>query len=88
MGMTAHSQHVAGTSAQSAADAIDDLYRAHATGLVRFALMLVGDRSTAEDVVQVYVNTHVSLSARQNGDDLAVYGVSAGTLVVVTQPHL
>ena len=42
MGMTAHSQHVAGTSAQSAADAIDDLYRAHAIGLVRFALMLVG----------------------------------------------
>ena len=42
MGMTAHSQYVAGTSAQSAADAIDDLYRAHAIGLVRFALMLVG----------------------------------------------
>jgi DNA-directed RNA polymerase specialized sigma24 family protein len=52
MDMTAHSQHVAGTSAQSTADTIDDLYRAHATGLVRFALMLVGDRGTAEDVVQ------------------------------------
>ena len=50
--MTAHRQQVAGTSAQSAADAIDDLYRVHATGLVRFALMLVGDRGTAEDVVQ------------------------------------
>jgi RNA polymerase sigma-70 factor (sigma-E family) len=36
----------------SAADAIDDLYRAHALGLVRFALMLVGDQGTAEDVVQ------------------------------------
>jgi RNA polymerase sigma-70 factor (sigma-E family) len=35
-----------------AADAVDDLYRAHGLGLVRFALMLVGDQSTAEDVVQ------------------------------------
>lgn len=52
MGMTGHGQQVAGTSEQSAAEAIDDLYRAHTTGLVRFALMLVGDRGTAEDVVQ------------------------------------
>jgi DNA-directed RNA polymerase specialized sigma24 family protein len=34
------------------ADVIDDLYRAHGLGLVRFALMLVGDQGTAEDVVQ------------------------------------
>jgi RNA polymerase sigma-70 factor (sigma-E family) len=32
--------------------AVDDLFRFHAVGLVRFALMLVGDRDTAEDVVQ------------------------------------
>jgi RNA polymerase sigma-70 factor (sigma-E family) len=37
---------------EPAAQAIDDLYRAHAVGLVRFALMLVGDQTTAEDVVQ------------------------------------
>jgi RNA polymerase sigma-70 factor (sigma-E family) len=33
-------------------DAIDGLYRAHALGLVRLALLLAGDRTTAEDVVQ------------------------------------
>jgi RNA polymerase sigma-70 factor (sigma-E family) len=32
--------------------AVDDLFRVHAIGLVRFALMLVGDQATAEDVVQ------------------------------------
>jgi DNA-directed RNA polymerase specialized sigma24 family protein len=37
---------------EPAAQAVDDLYRAHALGLVRFALMLVGDQGTAEDVVQ------------------------------------
>ena len=31
---------------------VDDLYRAHALGLLRLALLLVGDRTTAEDVVQ------------------------------------
>ena len=31
---------------------IEDLYREHALGLVRFALLLTGDRATAEDVVQ------------------------------------
>ena len=34
------------------AEAIGDLYRVHAVGLVRFALLLVGDKATAEDVVQ------------------------------------
>jgi len=33
-------------------DAIDGLYRSHAVGLIRLALLLVGDRTTAEDVVQ------------------------------------
>ena len=33
-------------------EAVDDLFRQHAPGLVRFALMLVGDQATAEDVVQ------------------------------------
>jgi RNA polymerase sigma-70 factor (sigma-E family) len=31
---------------------IEDLYREHALGLVRFALLLTGDRGTAEDIVQ------------------------------------
>jgi RNA polymerase sigma-70 factor (sigma-E family) len=35
-----------------AAQAIDDLYRVHGLGMIRLALMLVGDQTTAEDVVQ------------------------------------
>jgi RNA polymerase sigma-70 factor (sigma-E family) len=31
---------------------IDELYRDHAVGLIRVALLLVGDQATAEDVVQ------------------------------------
>jgi len=34
-------------------EAVDDLFPRHALDLVRFALMLVGDQATAEDVVQV-----------------------------------
>jgi RNA polymerase sigma-70 factor (sigma-E family) len=37
---------------QSPADAVGDLYRQHAVGLVRLALLLVGDQASAEDVVQ------------------------------------
>jgi RNA polymerase sigma-70 factor (sigma-E family) len=50
--------HRAGTGPQpglpprAAREAVDDLFRLHAVGLVRFALMLVGDQTTAEDVVQ------------------------------------
>jgi DNA-directed RNA polymerase specialized sigma24 family protein len=33
-------------------DAVGDLYRQHATGLVRLALVLVGDQPSAEEVVQ------------------------------------
>jgi RNA polymerase sigma-70 factor (sigma-E family) len=36
----------------TAREAIDSLYRSHAVGLIRLALLLVGDRTTAEDVVQ------------------------------------
>jgi RNA polymerase sigma-70 factor (sigma-E family) len=34
------------------ADLISDLYRTHAVGLVRIAVLMVGDQATAEDVVQ------------------------------------
>ena len=50
--------HRAGAGAQpgplghAARASLDDLFRLHALGLVRFALMLVGDQATAEDVVQ------------------------------------
>ena len=33
-------------------DAVDELYREHALGLIRLALVLVGDRESAQDVVQ------------------------------------
>ena len=33
-------------------DAVDALFRAHAIGLIRLALLLTGDRTAAEDVVQ------------------------------------
>jgi RNA polymerase sigma-70 factor (sigma-E family) len=36
----------------AAADEVDELYRVHAVGLIRAALLLVGDRGSAEDVVQ------------------------------------
>ena len=39
-------------SPNAARTAVDDLFRLHAIGLVRFALVLVGDQATAEDVVQ------------------------------------
>jgi|HubBroStandDraft_3_1064219.scaffolds.fasta_scaffold316542_2 RNA polymerase sigma factor (sigma-70 family) len=39
--------------ARMAADEVlEELYRCHGIGLIRFALTLVGDRPTAEDVVQ------------------------------------
>ena len=40
------------TQAGLAADGIGELYREQAAGLIRLALMLTGDRATAEDVVQ------------------------------------
>jgi DNA-directed RNA polymerase specialized sigma24 family protein len=36
----------------AAADVVEELYRCHGIGLIRFAMTLVGDRPTAEDVVQ------------------------------------
>jgi RNA polymerase sigma factor (sigma-70 family) len=38
--------------AAASGDRVAALYREHALGLVRVALLLVGDRGTAEDVVQ------------------------------------
>ena len=39
-------------SSAGAATAVTDLYAAHALGLVRLAVLLVGDRASAEDIVQ------------------------------------
>jgi RNA polymerase sigma-70 factor (sigma-E family) len=39
-------------SSPSAAAAVTELYAGHALGLVRLAVLLVGDRASAEDIVQ------------------------------------
>ena len=39
-------------SSPGAAAAVTELYAGHALGLVRLAVLLVGDRASAEDVVQ------------------------------------
>jgi RNA polymerase sigma-70 factor (sigma-E family) len=39
-------------TADPSGDAVAELYRAHALGLTRLALLLTGDRPSAEDVVQ------------------------------------
>ncbi|MFD0685928.1 SigE family RNA polymerase sigma factor [Actinomadura fibrosa] len=53
-------QHPPGEAAEATADEkagdatsmVTELYRGHALGLMRLALVMVGDRGTAEDVVQ------------------------------------
>jgi DNA-directed RNA polymerase specialized sigma24 family protein len=40
------------TGTADAAGAVTALYRAHAVGMIRLALIMVGDRGAAEDVVQ------------------------------------
>lgn len=49
-------RHIDGWTAQvrddSAASAVTELYQANALGLVRLAHVLIGDRGTAEDIVQ------------------------------------
>ncbi len=47
------------SSVESASELVADLYRTHALGLVRLALLLVGDQGTAEDIVQdVFARLH------------------------------
>ena len=41
-----------GPPAEDAARAVTALYQAHAVGMIRIALLILGDRPTAEDVVQ------------------------------------
>jgi RNA polymerase sigma-70 factor (sigma-E family) len=45
-------QAAAGPHDPTREEAVGDLYRRHAVGLVRLALLLVGDQPSAEDVVQ------------------------------------
>jgi RNA polymerase sigma-70 factor (sigma-E family) len=50
--MTASAKPPSAATAGAPGPGVDSLYRAHGLDLVRFAVMLVGDRATAEDVVQ------------------------------------
>ena len=53
---------------------IEELYREHALGLVRFALLLTGDRATAEDVVQdAFLGLHRHWDEVRDPDRLAAY---------------
>ena len=58
----------------SRADAVGDLYRQHAVGLVRLALLLVGDQASAEDVVQeAFVGLYRNWAALKDHDRVAGY---------------
>jgi RNA polymerase sigma factor (sigma-70 family) len=58
--------------ASAPADLVADLYQAHGLALVRTALMLVGDKPTAEDVVQyAFIGLYRALP-RLSGNDKAL----------------
>jgi RNA polymerase sigma factor (sigma-70 family) len=62
------------SSAESSGDVLADLYRRHAVGLVRLALLLVGDQATAEDVVQdVFARLQQSARGLRDVDKAAPY---------------
>lgn len=55
-------------------EAVDALYRRHAVDLGRLAFLLVGDRATAEDVVQeAFLGLHRRWLGRGAPDDPLVY---------------
>jgi RNA polymerase sigma-70 factor (sigma-E family) len=49
---TQHTAWAAPEGRGPAHDAVTDLYRAHALGLIRLGVVMLGDRAAAEDVVQ------------------------------------
>jgi RNA polymerase sigma-70 factor (sigma-E family) len=63
----------ASAARRSAQAGVDALYREHGLGLVRFALLLTGDRASAEDVVQdVFLGLYRGWDRiRTDGNELA-----------------
>lgn len=61
-----------------ASSSLPAFYREHQTGLVRLAVMLVGDEATAEDVVQdVFVRLHRNAPVLRDEQKLLAYVRSA-----------
>jgi len=57
-----------------AADEVADLYRAHGLALVRTAMMLVGDKQSAEDVVQdAFIGLYRALPRLRSTDKALAY---------------
>lgn len=55
-------------------ETLPEFYREHQTGLVRLAMMLVGDEATAEDVVQdVFVRLHRNAPSLRDEQKLLAY---------------
>lgn len=72
--MTATTRSQAGSSPQPATAVIEELYRSHGLGLVRFALLLLGDQATAEDVVQeAFLGLYRSWRPGREPDDVLAY---------------
>jgi RNA polymerase sigma-70 factor (sigma-E family) len=65
---------------ESAGELLADLYRMHAVGLVRLALLLVGDQATAEDVVQDVFARMQGRGGRLRDPDKAVPYLRASVL--------
>jgi RNA polymerase sigma factor (sigma-70 family) len=56
------------------ADVVSDLYQAHGLALVRTALMLVGDKPTAEDVVQdAFIGLYRAVPRLSSNDKALAY---------------
>jgi RNA polymerase sigma factor (sigma-70 family) len=61
-------------SSAIADELIADLYKAHGLALIRVALMLIGDRPTAEDVVQdAFMGLHRNLRRLSSADKAHAY---------------
>jgi RNA polymerase sigma-70 factor (sigma-E family) len=50
--MPTNTEHALSVPSAATEELVSDLFRAHALGLIRVAVLLVGDRPSAEDVVQ------------------------------------
>ncbi|MBO2451610.1 SigE family RNA polymerase sigma factor [Actinomadura barringtoniae] len=67
-----------GRAHDDATAAVSELYRGHALGLTRLALVMVGDRGTAEDVVQeAFLGLYRRWSHVQDRDKALTYARSA-----------